>query len=114
MDYKLHLRITTVGSPNSGQPHAGGYGAGEALVDQVIDLRQWVAERMAIDPVEPAQPVAPIVADAKTPGTPPGPSPVNAPASKPALPPAPVGPVLDEDDAPDGGRSSFDPSRSNV
>lgn len=55
MDYQLHLRITTVGSPTSGQPHAGGPGAGDVIVDQIIDLRQWVAERGGLAPVvEPA------------------------------------------------------------
>jgi hypothetical protein len=54
MSYSLHLRITSVTSPRSGQPHAGGADAGDVLVDQVIDLRDWVAERLAIDAVEPA------------------------------------------------------------
>jgi hypothetical protein len=58
-NYRLHLRITSVGSPASGQPHAGGAGSGDVLVDQVIDLRQWVAERMVQDPVEPAVVAAP-------------------------------------------------------
>ena len=80
MDYQLHLRVTSVASPTSGQPHAGGPGAGDVILDQVIDLRQWVAERLAIDPVEPAVRPAPVPA-------------VVAPAPKPALPVTPAKPL---------------------
>lgn len=67
-NYRLHLRITTLGSPSNGQPHAGGPGSGDVIVDQEIDLRQWVAERGGLAEVaaansavetEPTQPVGP-------------------------------------------------------
>jgi hypothetical protein len=77
MDYQLHLRVTSVASPTSGQPHAGGPGAGDVILDQIIDLRQWVAERLAIDPVEPA-----VVA--------PKPAVVAVPAPRPVVPAQPV------------------------
>jgi hypothetical protein len=101
MDYQLHLRVTSVASTTSGQPHAGGPGAGDVILDQVIDLRQWVAERLAIDAVEPAviapKPAAvvapapkPVVVQNATivPPVVPAPTPVT-PAPKPVVIPAP-------------------------
>jgi hypothetical protein len=107
MDYKLHLRITTVGSPSSGQPHAGGPGAGDVIVDQVLDLKDWVAARggladVVIGPLAgpvvsapmPAAVVAPtpkpvVVQNATiVPPAVPAPTPVT-PAPKPVVIPAP-------------------------
>lgn len=131
-DYRLHLRITTLGSPSNGQPHAGGPGSGDVIVDHIIDLRQWVAERGGlIEPVVAAAPVVePTPEPVKPAVTPPAPRPAITSTSAPVAPtsgtataptPAkPASPAVTTVDAPamvtvpdddTDGRSAFDPSR---